>query len=40
MASDHAFYLYLLEDLKHKVAKKYHGCMNPLMVRLEVRELL
>lgn len=40
MASDHAFNLYLLEDLKHKVAKQYHCCMNPLMGRLGVRELL
>lgn len=38
-ASDHIFFLYLLEDRRHKVAKQYSCGINLLMGNLGGREL-
>lgn len=40
MASEHIFYLCLLENLKRKIAKQYHCHIILLMGKLEMRELL
>lgn len=40
MASDHVLYLYLLDDLKHKVTKQYQCCVNLFLGEAGLGELL